>query len=88
MKRISVSLPDEVTENLNTVSKRMGFSRSALVAQLLEGPVAQIMGLVGGLDLEPTEGDKRRYAGDSIQVLRDAVKDIQAQIDDLEGKNS
>ena len=81
MKRISVSLPGELVERLDVLSGRLGFTRSALVGQLLDAPVADILRMLGDLPLEPTDGDIRRFRGESAELLEATMRQVMAELE-------
>jgi len=83
VKRISVSLPGELVENLDALSARLGFTRSALVGQLLDVPVADILRMLGDIPLEPTDGDLRRFRGESAEVLEATMRQVMAELEDF-----
>jgi len=83
VQRISVSLPGELVERLDALAGRLGFTRSALVGQLLDAPVADILRMLGDLPLEPTDGDVRRFRGESAELLEATMRQVMAELEDF-----
>jgi hypothetical protein len=72
VRKITVSLPEEVVSNLDHISKKMRISRSALLSSLL---ASGLPGLVEVVDCMPDAGveftgsDARRLRGVSGKVI-------------------
>lgn len=79
LKRVSISMPIELADDLDYISKRLGVSRSGLVSQmLLAGDIHQLRVLLGHIPEEPTEGDLKRFRGDSKAYIEDALSRLQS----------
>lgn len=89
MKRVSFSLPEELVDRLDILSGRLGFTRSALVGQLLDAPVSDILRMLGDLPLTPADGDVRRFRGESAQILEATMRQVMAELEQFkEGKDA
>lgn len=82
-RKLNVSLPAPLVENLDTLCLRMNITRSALLTSLLEEPVQNLCALVEGViataSLDPAE-QVRRFRGDSKAIIRERVADLQSQL--------
>lgn len=81
--RISLSLPTSIVEDIKFCSERIGVSRSAFVADLLQD-VAQLAVLLRSLDL-PDANESLRLRGDSAEVLRQRISDLRLKLDEATG---
>lgn len=81
-KRVSVSLPADIAGHLDFISKRLGISRSALVAQLLiAADLGSVHTLLSTLPESATDTDVRRFRGDSKEYVREQLE----RLSDLQG---
>lgn len=77
-KRVSLSLPSEVVDDLDYISKRLGISRSAFVSQmLLSVELGSVRALVASIPESPTDADARRFRGDSREFVREQLEKLQ-----------
>lgn len=85
MKRITLSLPDEVVDMLDYVSRRLGVSRSALVAEVLPELFAPSLSVLQTLpeDRDPTGDDVKRFRGASVALVRERLESFLRLGDDL-----
>jgi hypothetical protein len=85
--RATFTLPRELAKDLNHVAKMLGLSQSALLVQLLEQPMADLVRLVQTIppDAAPPEA-ARRLRTDSATRIREVVQDALRAADALEGK--
>ena len=75
--RMTLTLPTETVEAIGAISKRLHITRSALVAELLSEPVAALGQFVDLIPPGPvTEGDVRRFRGDSIAYIQQRIAEI------------
>ena len=81
--RVSLSLPTSIVEDIKFCSERIGVSRSAFVADLLQD-VSQLASLLRALDL-PDAKESLRLRGDSAEVLRQRIADLRHKLDDASG---
>lgn len=73
--RCTFSLPVDTAKNLSFVAKRMGVSQSAVLANVLDEPLADLAALFRGLPAKPTEADVLRLRGASVDVIRLRVRE-------------
>lgn len=77
-KRVSLSIPDHLADDLNYISSRLGISRSGFVTQLLIGAdLSSFRALLSNVPDEPTENDSRRFRGDSREYIKDQLDRLQ-----------
>lgn len=81
--KISVSLPAEVVENLDYLSKRMGVSRSAIISEMLGESLADAARLVALIPPNPTPADVLRMRGESEELVRQRLASINSPSGDL-----
>lgn len=78
LKRVSLSIPGELADNLDYISGRLGISRSAFVTQLLlEGRLDHLAALLRNIPEQATEADARRFRGDSKAYIREQLEHLQ-----------
>ena len=78
-KRCSVSLPSDLVDDLDYISKRLRMSRSALLSSILAEGLPSLVQIVTVLpeDLSKvTDVDARRFRGETADVLSKQVADI------------
>jgi len=82
--RVSISLPTDVVGDLDYISRRIGVSRSALIAQmLLTAELGHIRTLLTHVPEDPTESDLKRFRGDSKAYVKDQLQRLQSLQGDL-----
>lgn len=82
LKRVSLSIPIGLADNLDYISRRLGVSRSAFVTQLLlEAQLDKLASLLASIPEQPSEADKRRFRGDSKLYVREQL----ARLQELQG---
>lgn len=78
LKRVSVSMPIQLADDLDYISRRLGVSRSGLVSQmLLAGDISSLRTLLDHIPENPTEGDLKRFRGDSKAYIEDQLSKLQ-----------
>jgi len=78
LKRVSLSIPGELADNLDYISRRLGVSRSAFVTQLLlEGQLDHLASLLASIPEQPSEADVKRFRGDSRAYVREQLERLQ-----------
>lgn len=83
MKRVSFTLPPEIDQDLSYVAKRLGVSRSSLVAEMLHEGLSFISAALRQLPENPTEADALRYRGDSKKIIDSRLECARRMRDDL-----
>lgn len=77
-KRISISVPAEMSDNLTYISSRLGISRSGFVTQLLlAADLDKLSALISTIPEQPSEADARRFRGDSKAYIAEQLERIQ-----------
>lgn len=87
MSRVSFSIPDETLDDLGYVSKRLGISRSSLVASMLEGSVPKMRSILEMIPVDATaltDGESKRMRGMSADIIKDQIQALRdLENDDL-----
>ena len=83
MKRVSFTLPPEVDQDLTYVAKRLGVSRSSLVAEMLREGLSFVSASLRQLPERPDEADALRYRGESKKLIDSRLESARRMRDDL-----
>jgi hypothetical protein len=82
--RATFSLPAPLAKDLNEVAKRMGVSQSALLSELLAGPIAAMREVMDQLPAIGASGDDvKRARGKSVDLIRGAVREAMDLVGEL-----
>jgi hypothetical protein len=74
LKRVSLSLPISVADDLDYISSRLGVSRSAFVSQMLvSADLGQMRSLLSSIPVQPSEADTKRFRGESREFVKDQL---------------
>ena len=82
-KKISITIAPELASDLDYLSLRLGVSRSAMISELLAEPVRQFTELFQSIPENPTPVDVLRFRGDSQELVRERVEQLNALANDL-----
>lgn len=85
-RKISVSLADQVVDDLNYVSGRMGVSRSAIISEFMAVALSDARKIFELVPPNPTPADIVRMRGDSEEVIRARMASLQGIANDLFSK--
>lgn len=78
-KRVTISLPSDIADDLSYIASRLGISRSAFLAQLLtEANLGKIRALLSTIPDDPSDGDVKRFRGESRQFVEDRMSQLQS----------
>jgi hypothetical protein len=83
MVRMSFTLPPSVGADLKYLSDRIGVTRSALLAELLGGPLQDLRGLVEQVPKKPRRCDVVRFRGASEAIATKRIDSLKGMTDDL-----
>ena len=77
-KRVSLSLPHALVDDLDYVSHRLGISRSSLVAQVLNDVLAPSVAMLRTIpeNVAPTDEDVKRFRGASVKLIRERLDNL------------
>lgn len=75
-ERLTLSLPDDVAEDLRYLSTRMSISRSALVSRLLADPLSDLRALTMQVPEQPDEETIRRLRGQSETIINQRLAEL------------
>lgn len=81
VKRISLSVPVALAEDLDYIHRRVGVSKSALVSELLTTGIGPLRELLETLPQHPTPDDLVRFRGASAEVAQARINALQTLID-------
>lgn len=82
-KKITVSIPDYVVDDLDYVSNRISTTRSALLSNMLAEPAATLRSLLEDLPENPTDADILRSRGASARLIDARIQKIKDTESDL-----
>lgn len=85
-RKISVSLSDQVVDDLDYISGRVGVSRSAIISQFMADALAEARKVFELVPPNPTPADIVRMRGESAEVIRQRLASLQGIADDLFSK--
>lgn len=85
-RKISVSLPDQLVDDLDYLSGRMGVSRSAIIAEFMATAVGETRKLFELIPPNPTPTDVLRMRGQSEEAIRARLESLKGMTDDLFSK--
>lgn len=83
LRKITISVPPDLVGHLDYLSKRIGVSRSALISQLLDEPVASMSELIREIPENPSPEDSLRFRGSSEELIRKRLEAAKRLADDL-----
>lgn len=83
LKKISVTLPPDVVDDLDYVSGRLGVSRSALIGQILPDGLGVMRGLLVDVPENPTPEDIIQFRGSSVDQIRSRIDHLKGMADDI-----
>lgn len=86
MPRVSFTLPPQVVKDLAFVSEKLGVSRSAILADILGEPLADLRSLLEQVPTQPTEGDVLRLRGKSEDIIAHRLSEVRSMFDDVSKK--
>ena len=82
-ERVTYSLPVDVIRDINEASRRVGITRSALVAESLRTPLADFLRLLDQVPENPDAVAVHRLIGEGAEVVRDRLASVERMRDDL-----
>ena len=87
MGRVSFSIPSDTLDDLGYVSKRLGISRSSLVASMLDASVPKMRSMLEIIPDDATSligGEAKRMRGLSADIIKDQIQALRdLENDDL-----
>lgn len=86
LRKISVSLPEELVVNLDYLASRTGTSRSAIISEFLSEAAEHTRKLLELVPPNPTAADVVRMRGESEVVVRERLASLQGIANDLFSK--
>tara|TARA_R100000664_G_C2740771_1_gene129303 strand:+ start:1236 stop:1493 length:258 start_codon:yes stop_codon:yes gene_type:complete len=82
VKRITLSIPLDLAEDLDYLHKRVGVSKSAFVSSLLGEVCGDLRDLLESLPDEPSPDDIVRFRGASVELAQNRIARIQQRVGD------
>jgi len=83
MRKITISVPPTLVDDLDYIAGRMGISRSAIIAELMCDTIAHMRAMVELVPENPTPADALRYRGESAELVRQRLASLQGIAHDL-----
>jgi hypothetical protein len=83
-KKISVSIPSPLLDDLQYLSARLGVSRSALITELLGEALPVVAGLLRMVPEGASPDEAKRFRGASVNIIRERVAEAQRLADEYE----
>jgi hypothetical protein len=78
MKRVSLSLPESLVDDLDYISHRLGVSRSGFIASMLQqADMRSLRALVSHIPEQPTDDDVKRFRGSSQAYFDEQLQRLQ-----------
>ena len=81
MRKLSISVPAVLVEDLNYLSRRMKVSKSALIANLNVEPIHDMRMLLESVPENPTEEDLIRSRGASADLVKKRISNLSKLVD-------
>lgn len=84
MARTSMSLPRSMIDDLGTISKKMGITKSALLVQIAEEPIRDLAAMVSAIPSDPQSMDAtklNRLNGQSVELIEKRYKELKELMD-------
>lgn len=81
--RVAYTLPSDVVQSINEVSRRLGITRSALVAEALRTPLADFLDLLATVQENPDAAAVHRLIGEGAEVVRARLASVERMRNDL-----
>nr|WP_019363845.1 CopG family transcriptional regulator [Pseudomonas luteola] len=76
-RKISVSLSDQVVDDLDYISHRMGVSRSAIISEFMAEALSETRRVFELVPPNPTAADIVRMRGESEEVIRQRLSSLE-----------
>lgn len=83
MKRVSLSLPENLVNQLDRVSGVQGISRSAMISALLAESFTILDSMLKA-EVDPSQEGLRRFRGDSVEFVNEKVAEIKELLQSME----
>jgi hypothetical protein len=82
-RKVTLSIPPQLVDDLDYISGRVGISRSALITSLMSEPAHDLRGLVESVPENPTPEEVVRLRGKSRALVEERVSGLLRMSDDL-----
>jgi len=82
-KKISMSLPSALLDDLQYLSGRLGVSRSALMSEILGEAVPTLAELFRAVPEDASPDEARRLRGASVEIVRERLAEAQKLAEQL-----
>lgn len=87
LRKISVTIPPDLVDDMDYVAARLGVSRSALIAGILPESLHLMRSMLEQVPLNPSPDDVLRFRGESAELVRQKIDSLKDLGDDLLSKN-
>ena len=82
-RKIAVSIPEGIVDDLDYISGRMSVTRSALLSNMLSSAASDLRRLLEGVPENPTPEDVLRCRGASAKLIDDRIQNVRNTKADL-----
>lgn len=82
-KRVSMTLPEDLVNQLDRVSGIQQISRSSLVALMLSESV-EVLNSILQFEVNPTDEGLKRFRGDSVEFINGKVGELKTILQSME----
>lgn len=86
LRKISISVPEDLVSDLDYLAARTGTSRSAIISEFLADAAQHVRKVLELIPPNPTAADLVRMRGQSESVVRARLSSLQSMTDDLFSK--
>jgi len=83
LKKISITAPPPLVDDLDYLAGRLGVSRSAIVSEILGVTVSDMRRIFELIPPNPTQSDVLRMRGESAELVRQRLASLQGIAHDL-----
>lgn len=81
-KRVSLSIPEDIWDDVAYSAGRMGVTRSALVSEMIESSIGVMATLLKMTPEAPTPSDVKRLRGASVDLIRERYNNTMAMFEE------
>ena len=86
--RRTYSFPEELSEDIEYLSRVLGVSRSAFLTSLLTQPCSDLRSLLGDIDIQDPDSALKRFRGSSMDLVNERVGQLKGMDSDLFAKKN
>lgn len=84
VRRVSVTFPTELVDDLDSIAERLGFTRSGLLTQMLQESIPQMARIIRDIPDQPRKADVIRFRGESVKVYQDTITELNGLMEEMQ----